>query len=733
MSSKCVVAGVFFDERKSGSDPLSIIFLSIIFAGIVFISGCGGSGATVNSVSITPSAASVAPGTQTDFTATVNLANATTSTSTAVTWEVNGIAGGNSTTGTIVSLASSNQLGVYTAPTAVPTTDNGQVNITAVAQQTNTSTSTTTATVTSNTAVVTISVAQGFSITPTVTTAAAGQSIQFSAILNGVTDAHATWSVASTSGGNPGTIGLNSGLYVAPLSPPTGNSITITGQDGTYSSSETITITFSDHSLTGPYSFGYSGDNQLGFYAVVGSFVTDGNGTIESGVEDVDSFETGVTRAPITGNYVIGPDGRGSVTLNNGNTWRFVLATNQHGVILRSDVSNTGSGTIDQQSVNALTSSTTLVSGPYAFSGLGADTSFNPLAMAGEFSADGAGNIPALNANPSLDVNDGGNVAVATSLSGTYSFDTNFPGTGRGTIILNITTATTVQREYAFYVVDTDISAPGSGTHLRLLEIDSSAHLAGDVFSGPSGNSFSAASLAAGNYVFKAGGNSPTGAYANAGLFASDGAGNMTSGAFDANNAGTVQTNVTLTACAYSVTAATGRIDLKLCGAGTSEYAVYQTAQNSAVMVEIDPTAISRGIAYQQQPITATAPGGNLALSLTGQGIFHNAPSSYQQDAEAQLQITSATFSGGNLDINNFNSVFTANPVNIGSTTVGTTTTPDSSIAAPAANGRGTAVITATNPAASYKLVYYLINPTTALLFDQDPGFILNGTLTTQF
>jgi hypothetical protein len=723
MSNECVVARVFADKRKSLSNALSVTGLLMIFVAVVLISGCGSGATTVTSVSITPSAVTVAPGTQTDFTATVNVGNAstTTSTSTAVTWEVNGVAGGNSTLGTIVSLASSNELGVYTAPTAVPTVNNGQVSITAVAQQTATSGSTASTTVTSNIATVTVSVTQGFSITPAATTVLAGQAIQFSAILNGVTDGNATWSVSSTSGSGPGTITTN-GLYTAPLSPPTGNSITITGQDGSNSSSETITITFSDHSLTGPYSFGYSGNNQLGFYAVAGSFVADGNGSIESGVEDVDSFQTGVTRAPITGNYVIGPDGRGSVTLSNGNTWRLILATNQHGVMLRSDVSNTGSGTVDQQSVNALTNSSTVISGPYVFSGIGADTTFHPLAIAGEFSADGAGNIPAT--NTSLDLNDGGAVTKAdASLNGTYLFDPNFPGSGRGTITL--TSVPTGQRLYVFYVVD--------ATHLRLLEIDSSAHFAGDVLSGPSGNSFSVASLAAGNYVFKAGGNSPTGAYANAGLFASDGAGNMASGAFDANNAGTVQTNITLTACAYSVTPATGRIDLKLCGASTSEYAVYQTAQNSAVMVEIDPTAVSRGIAYQQQSITAAAPGGNLALSLTGQGIFHNAPGSYQEDAEMQLSITGGTIAGGNIDINNFNSVFLTNPVNIGSTTVGSTTTVDSTITAPGNNGRGTAVITGTSPAVAYKLVYYLINPSAALLFDQDPGFIMNGTLATQF
>ena len=707
---------------------LTIFQLLIVLLIFIAVSGCGGSGATtVTSVSITPSSAAVAPGTQADFTATVNLANSstTTSTSTAVTWEVNGVAGGNSTIGTILSSTTDNEVGIYTAPTVVPTTNNGQVNITAVAQQTNTTTTTSgnsTNTVTSNTATVTVAVTLGFSMSPTIASAAAGQTVQFSSILNGVTDVHTVWTVASSTGGNPGSIVASTGLYTAPLVPPSGNSITITGTDGTNSASETITITYSDHSLTGPYAFSYTGDNQLGFSAVAGSFVADGNGNIESGVEDTSSFQTGVTtEVAFTGNYVVNTDGTGSVNLTNGSTWRFVLAGNQHAVIVRSDVANTGSGAMDQQTV--LTNSPSLITGAYVFSGSGAhSTTFGVLALAGRFNADGAGNIPA--GSNILDSNDAGTVTTSdTTLSGSYLFDPNFPGSGRGT--LTITSTATGSRQFAFYAV--------TSSQINLIEIDRSVYFVGQAFSAPVGTSFSAANLVAASYVFKVGGNSTTGAYAAAGLFTSDGAGNMTGGAFDANNAGTIQNNVTLTSCGYTVNSTTGRVDLKLCGAGTSEFAVYPTSQSSAVMVEIGSTAISSGIAYQQQSPSTAAPSGNFAIALAGQGIFHNSPSSYQQDVEGQLVLSSGSFTSGNLDINNFNGVFARDPVNTGTTTSGTTTTALSSFAAPGSNGRGTAVITGTNPAVSYKLVYYGVNANTTLLLDQDSGFVLNGVLLTQF
>jgi hypothetical protein len=714
-----------------------------LIAVIGILSGCGGNGSvTVTSVAITPTTATVNPGAQTDFTAVVNLSNTTTTstTSTAVTWEVNGIVGGNSSVGTILSSTTDNQVGIYTAPSIVPSTNNGQVNITAVAQQPNTTstttssgtttstTTTTTNTVTSNTAVVQIGVTPGFSINPSVTSVPAGGTIQFSSILNGVTDLNTTWTVTSSSGSNPGSIGLKTGLYTAPLSPPTGNSITVTGTDGTNSLSDTFSIAFSDHSLTGPYAFSYRGDNQLGFYAVAGSFVTDGNGDIESGVEDIDSFQTGVsTQIPITGNYTVGPDGRGTVHLSDNSNWRFALTTNQHGVMIRSDASDTGSGTIDQQSLNALstTSPDTVLSGPYVFSGLGSNTTFSPLALAGKFSADGAGNIPA--GNTILDVNNAGSVTAAdTSLSGSYYFDATFTGTGRG--VLTLTSTTTGPRTYAFYVTDS--------TLLHFVETDHNAYLAGDAQSAPTGTSFSVASLASSNYAFTAGGNSSAGAYAAGGIFVSNGAGSMTGGAFDGNNAGTVQLNATLSSCPYSVDPVTGRIDLKLCGAGTTEFAAYQTASNSALLMELDTTAIATGVAYRQQ-IATTTPSGDFSFRLNGKGVFHNSPVSYQDDVEGQIVFNGTAATSGNLDINDFSEAFATDPINVGTittTTNGTTTTTTASpINAPGSNGRGTLVITGTNPIVTYDLVYYLISANSALLFDQDKVFVLTGIITGQF
>ncbi|HEY6905034.1 MAG TPA: hypothetical protein VI216_12050, partial [Candidatus Acidoferrales bacterium] len=302
-------------------------------AAVFSLPGCGGGGSstTVSSVTIDPTSITVPINTRTDFTAVVKLNNSSTSTTTTLTWEVNGTAGGSSTLGTIVPSTVDAEVGVYTAPAAVPSTGTsavGQVSITAVAQQ-DTSSSTSTKTVTSNTATVTIGVGTGLEVTPTTAIVPAGAGHQFAALLNNAADPGATWAVSSSGGGDAGTIS-SSGLYTAPLSPPPGNSVTVTATDGASTATATLKVVYSDHSLNGPYAFSYKGNDASGVLGVAGSFVADGSGHIVSGLEDFDSFITGVsTQVTFTGTYQVGTDGRGRATLNTGQgttTLQFVIS-----------------------------------------------------------------------------------------------------------------------------------------------------------------------------------------------------------------------------------------------------------------------------------------------------------------------------------------------------------------------------------------------------------------------
>jgi len=279
---------------------------------------------------------------------------------------------------------------------------------------------------------------------------------------------------------------------------------------------------------------------------------------------------------------------------------------------------------------------------------------------------------------------------------------------------------------YAFYVVDS--------THLRIVESDANAFLAGDVFSGAAGASFSPATLASGNYPFVEGGNSATGLYAAGGVFTSDGGGNITGGIFDSNDAGTVSPSggTTMGSCPYAVNSTTSRIDLRLqlasgtCpgtdSATTAEFAAYPTAKGGALLLELDTIAMAGGSAFLQTatPVTFT---GNVSFRLGGQGLIHNSTSMIQPNVSGQLRLPVTTTTGGTIDINNFSAVFPPDPVNVLTTT----------ITAPSTLGRGTAVISGTNPNVTFNVAYYVIDADTAVLFDTDATRNMIGAVTQQF
>src|SRR6202007_1461375 len=136
----------------------------------------------VVSVTISPTSATVATGGTQQFTATVqNASNA------AVTWQVNGVAGGNATVGTISSS------GLYTAPAAVPSP--AAVTVKAVSQADPTKSASAQVTIT---AVPLVSV----TVSPTSATVATGGTQQFTATVQNASNAAVTWPVNVVAGGN---------------------------------------------------------------------------------------------------------------------------------------------------------------------------------------------------------------------------------------------------------------------------------------------------------------------------------------------------------------------------------------------------------------------------------------------------------------------------------------------------------------------------------------------------
>lgn len=183
-------------------------------------------------VNVSPNPATVPTGGAQVFTASVS---GTGNPATSVTWSVSGIAGGNSTVGTIASSGGNTSL--YTAPAIPPSPAVVNVTATSVADTSKT-----------GSASVTITCAATNTIAPSTASVALVQMQTFTAsfcLAPGVT---ITWDVNGIVGGNAvlGTIvnsSASTALYTAPADLPTTNPVTIDAVAGLVAASATVTIT----------------------------------------------------------------------------------------------------------------------------------------------------------------------------------------------------------------------------------------------------------------------------------------------------------------------------------------------------------------------------------------------------------------------------------------------------------------------------------------------------------
>jgi len=182
-------------------------------------------------VSVTPATASVSAGGTQAFTATV-----TNTTNTAVTWQVNGITGGNTSVGTVSSA------GLYTAPATVPSTATVTVKAVSVADPTR-----------SGSAQVTITASApgpapvSVSVTPGTASVQTSGTQSFTATVTNTSNTAVTWQVNSVAGGSS-TMGMisTSGVYSAPSTVPSPATLTVTAvsvADPTRSGSAQVTVT----------------------------------------------------------------------------------------------------------------------------------------------------------------------------------------------------------------------------------------------------------------------------------------------------------------------------------------------------------------------------------------------------------------------------------------------------------------------------------------------------------
>lgn len=208
----------------SGSSHVQVRLLSTIagrvtaICALAILIGCGGNNPAspqLSPVSISPPSPSVLLGNSQQFAASVNGLS-----STAVTWSVNGVVGGNATVGTI------SPAGLYTAPADLPTPASVTVIATSQAQPSAIANA-----VTSIISDITVAVV---STPPSPSFIKTSGSVELTSTIKsaGNPDKNVTWSVDGIANGNAtvGTIKVNgpgSATYTAPAAHPSPDNVTI--------------------------------------------------------------------------------------------------------------------------------------------------------------------------------------------------------------------------------------------------------------------------------------------------------------------------------------------------------------------------------------------------------------------------------------------------------------------------------------------------------------------------
>lgn len=399
---------------------------------------------------------------------------------------------------------------------------------------------------------------------------------------------------------------------------------------------------FSNTDFNGTYTFSTAGvDTSGNVLQIAGTITTCGcsAGTISAGTVDIVP-DIGAQLAINASHYTVNANGTGTMSLNFGSSvpqYQFVLVLTDaaHGLISEYDQNGTGSGTIDLQP-----SAVTLPNSSFAFSLSGTDTSGNAVAAAGGLTLGSSGAITTgLVDYNYLNFDDVSGYAGPWSLTGSVSTGS---GTAPGSATLNS----------AFGGFGFDVYAIDA-THLKLIENDGKAFLAGDVFSQPS------ATIPAANLAFSMSGatglgsttTSPT-PFALAGTVTSDGTLNLNNGSEDVNNGGTID-NGSSTPTPYSFSGqfvadpsgnTNGRFQVTMSGLqlGGTNFAAYPSS-GGLLMVEIDTglgAGITAGSALTQNSPAGLVASQGYAMNLSG------ASSVGELDQIAQFNTTSTSASG---------------------------------------------------------------------------------------
>jgi hypothetical protein len=570
--------------------------MTLVFSSCKTVGGYSNTSSTTTPAAVTVGVSSpttIAAGVSATFTATVQ-----NTTNTAVTWQVNGTTGGNSTVGTI------STAGSFTAPTLPTAPYNGfGVVITAVLQADPTK---------SNSIGVTIQYANasiqgayaffvsGGIANATVSAVGTFQADGKGSITNGFEDFNGSVgvfpNVTLTGSYSVGSDGRGTATITSSLG--TTNYRFVIGTSGElqligFDSAESIngfatpqdSTSLSLSAIAGNWSFFLSGSSSGKTVVDAGRFSLDSAGNITQGVEDYNNGGTVTSSATFTGNATsLSATGRGTASFTGTlGTSRFAFyvdsANTVYFVETDSGVFLTGSA-YKQQSATFANSS---LSGSYVFLLAGADNLGRPAAEIGEINADGNGNIT----SGVFDENDNGTVALNQAITGgSYAVASN----GRGTAMALSVRGTS---SYAFYLVSQNL--------VVFVETDSFGVTEGlaNLQIGP----YSVSSIS-GSLGFASFGVVTSGGFESVGRMTASGSGSLTTGVEDVAQAGTVVSGIALTG-AYSLGSNGRGTALLTGGGGTSNLIFYVFASAAAPVpafayLEVDPSEVIAGFAAKQ-------------------------------------------------------------------------------------------------------------------------------------
>ncbi len=349
----------------------------------------------------------------------------------------------------------------------------------------------------------------------------------------------------------------------------------------------TLPIGANNSELVGAYAFRMAGISNGGTAGVdygaatVGSLTFDGAGKITSGVQDLNNINNPMSNNPVSGNYTLGADNRGTILLDNGSsvvTLAIAAGDVTSGVaqtlrLIRFDDSGTdGSGIVATGLAKLQTTSAfTALNSTYVFGMQGhtpcvgcasvAVTPFGPVSVVGYFTASGGSITGGLEDGAGINTSYN-NVALGGTITAPSAT------TGRGTLTLTPTGTLfpAAPTHFAYYVVNanqmflmsTDSHGRGTSGLYTLLSGEADAQqIASYTSSTLSGSSIGYGNIGIGGDGVGA---NPTGTGAGIYRYTFNQGAGTASATIDSNNAGAVSSQ-SFPVAAYTLSAA-GRFNV---------------------------------------------------------------------------------------------------------------------------------------------------------------------------